>query len=175
MSCQINLFKRGEYDSNEKWRGKIWIFLIVSLSLEGGLRERLNKSSKENTNVFTIRPKYMPCIDPWEHNSQAQYWSQSKAHTTKEEEIPKREERDHTILSRTLRETIVVREVDYLKWLSNVMLVKKAYGESRMCVDFIAINEAYPKDCFPLPSIIKLVNIVAIFGLLSFLEALSYH
>ena len=42
-----------------------------------------------------------------------------------------------------------IREVEYLKWLANVVLVKKANGTWRICIDFIDINRAYPKDSFP--------------------------
>ena len=45
----------------------------------------------------------------------------------------------------------VIREVHYPKWLANVVLVKKANGKWRMCVDFTNLNKACPKDNFPLP------------------------
>ena len=43
-----------------------------------------------------------------------------------------------------------IREVFYLDWLSNVVLMKKANGKWRMCVDFTDINSACPKDNFSL-------------------------
>jgi hypothetical protein len=43
----------------------------------------------------------------------------------------------------------VIRLVKYLTWLSNVVLVKKKNGEWRMCVDFMSLNKACPKDDFP--------------------------
>ena len=46
-----------------------------------------------------------------------------------------------------------IREVQYPRWLSNVVLVKKHSGKWRMCVDFKDLNKAYPKDSFPLPKI----------------------
>ena len=46
-----------------------------------------------------------------------------------------------------------VREVNYLEWISNVVLVKKTNGKWRMCVDFTDLNKACPKDSFPLPKI----------------------
>ena len=42
-------------------------------------------------------------------------------------------------------------EVYYLNWLANVVLVRKANGKWRMCMDFTDLNKAYPKDSFPLP------------------------
>ena len=46
-----------------------------------------------------------------------------------------------------------MREVFYLDWLANVVMVKKSNGKWRMCVDFIDLNKAYPKDSFSLPRI----------------------
>jgi hypothetical protein len=44
-----------------------------------------------------------------------------------------------------------IREVDYLEWLANVVLAKKANGKWRICMDFTNLNKACPKDSFPLP------------------------
>nr|XP_023918429.1 uncharacterized protein LOC112029980 [Quercus suber] len=46
-----------------------------------------------------------------------------------------------------------IREVYYLDWLANVVLVKKSNGKWRMCVDFTDLNKTCPKDSFPLPRI----------------------
>ena len=46
-----------------------------------------------------------------------------------------------------------IREVYYPKWLANVVMVKKANGRWRMCVDFMDLNQGCPKDRFPLPRI----------------------
>ena len=35
-----------------------------------------------------------------------------------------------------------IREIQYPKWLANVVLVKKANGKWRMCVDFTDLNKA---------------------------------
>ena len=40
-----------------------------------------------------------------------------------------------------------IREIQYPEWLANVVLVKKANGKWRMCVDFTDLNKACPKDC----------------------------
>ena len=46
-----------------------------------------------------------------------------------------------------------LRELYYLDWLANVILVKKANGKWRMYVDFTDLNKACLKDSFPLPRI----------------------
>ena len=42
-----------------------------------------------------------------------------------------------------------IREIQYPEWLANVVLVKKANGKWRMCVDFTDLNKACPKDSYP--------------------------
>jgi len=66
-----------------------------------------------------------------------------------------------------------IREIQYPEWLANVILVKKVNGQWRMCVDFIDLNKACPKDSYPLPSIDALVNNASGYKLLSFLDAFS--
>ena len=39
-----------------------------------------------------------------------------------------------------------IREVYYLEWLANVVMVKKSNGKWRMCVDFTDLNKVCPKD-----------------------------
>lgn len=61
-------------------------------------------------------------------------------------------------------------------WLSNVVLVKKAYGSPQMCVACSNLNDACPKECLPLSSIDQLVDTTIGFSLMSFLDAYyGYH
>ena len=69
-----------------------------------------------------------------------------------------------------------IREVYYPNWLVNVVLVKKANGKWRICVDFTDLNKACPKDSFPLPRIDQLVDSIAGHKLLMFIDAfLGYN
>ena len=52
-------------------------------------------------------------------------------------------------------------------------MVKKANGKWRMCVDFMDLNKACPKDSYPLPRIDTLVDSIARHQLLSFIDAFS--
>jgi hypothetical protein len=70
----------------------------------------------------------------------------------------------------------VIREVKYLEWLANTVMVKKANGKWRMCIDFTDLNKACPKDEFPLPRIDSLVDATASLELVSLLDCYSgYH
>ena len=42
----------------------------------------------------------------------------------------------------------VIREVNYLEWLANVVLVSKKNGKMRICIDFTDLNKACKKDLF---------------------------
>ena len=66
-----------------------------------------------------------------------------------------------------------IREVEYPEWLANVVLVKKANGKWRLCIDFTDINKACPKDIFPLPRIDLIVDATAGHELLSFMDAIQ--
>ena len=68
-----------------------------------------------------------------------------------------------------------IREVHYPEWLANVVMVKKANGKWRMCVDFTDLNQACPKDSFPLPRIDQLVDSTVGHKLLTFMDAFSRY
>lgn len=49
-------------------------------------------------------------------------------------------------------------EVKYLRWLTNVVVVKKKNGKDRVSVDYTDQNKASSKDPFPLLHIDVMVN-----------------
>ena len=63
-----------------------------------------------------------------------------------------------------------IREIYYPEWLANIVMVKKANGKWRMCVDFTDLNNACAKDSFPLPRIDQLVDSTAGHKLLTFMD-----
>jgi hypothetical protein len=70
----------------------------------------------------------------------------------------------------------VIREVTYPEWLDNTVMVKKANGKWRMCIDFTDLNKACPKDEFSLPRIDSLVDAAGSSELMSLLDCYSgYH
>ena len=62
------------------------------------------------------------------------------------------------------------------EWLANVILVKKANGKWRMCMDFTNLNKACLKESFPLSRIDQLVDSTVGYKLLTFMDAfLGYN
>ena len=64
-----------------------------------------------------------------------------------------------------------IKEVYYLEWLANIVMVKKANGKWRMCIDFMDLNSACSKDNFPLPKIDQLMDSTVGHKLLTFMDA----
>ena len=82
-------------------------------------------------------------------------------------------ERDNVIKEEVQKLTVAkfIQEIYYPDYLANVVMVKKANGKWRMCVDFTDLNRACPKDNYPLPRIDQLVDSIAGHKLLSFMDA----
>ena len=75
-----------------------------------------------------------------------------------------------------LLEAGFIKEIDYPDWLTNVVVVPKKEGKWRVCIDYTNLNNACPKDSFPLPRIDQIVDSTAGQGMFSFLDAFSgYH
>ncbi|KAL2503713.1 Reverse transcriptase domain-containing protein [Abeliophyllum distichum] len=72
-----------------------------------------------------------------------------------------------------LLQSNIIRETQYPKWVSNPVLVKKLNGKMRTCIDFSNLNQACPKDSFPLPRIDQLMDATSGHELLSFMDAYS--
>ena len=70
-----------------------------------------------------------------------------------------------------LKQTGAIKEVFYLEWLANTVVVKKKNGKWRVCVDFTDLNKAYPKDPFPMPKIDQLEDATISHPRMSFLDA----
>ena len=75
-----------------------------------------------------------------------------------------------------LKEAGVIREIFFPEWLANTVVVKKKNGKWRVCVDFIDLNQACPKDPLPMPKIDQLVDATYGHPGMSFLDTFQgYH
>lgn len=66
-----------------------------------------------------------------------------------------------------------IREVKYPTWLASIVPVKKKNGQIRICIDYRDLNEACPKDEFPVPITELLVDATTGFSALSFMVGFS--
>ena len=75
-----------------------------------------------------------------------------------------------------LKQARAINEVFYPEWLANIVVVKKKSKKWRVCVDFIDLNKACPKDFFLMPRIDQLVDAMVGHPQMSFLDAFQgYH
>ena len=87
---------------------------------------------------------------------------------------------DHHLVIQTEIDNLLhnefIRTVKYPKWLANVVVVPNKGKKWRVCIDYMNLNDACPKDNFPLPRIDQIVDASTRHGMLSFLDAFSgYH
>jgi hypothetical protein len=66
-----------------------------------------------------------------------------------------------------------IEEVHHPVWLANPVVIPKANGKLRMCIDYTNLNKACPKDPYPLPRIDQIVDSTSGCDLLSFIDAYS--
>ncbi|KAK4380935.1 hypothetical protein Sango_3016300 [Sesamum angolense] len=69
-----------------------------------------------------------------------------------------------------LIEVSFIREVNYPMWISSIVLVRNKNGQIRICVDFRDLNNACPKDDFPLPIVELMIDASRGHEALSFMD-----
>jgi len=70
-----------------------------------------------------------------------------------------------------LKQVGAIRELFFLKWLLNTVVVKKKKGKWQVYVNFNDLNRACPKDPFPVPKINQLVDATCGHPRMSLLDA----
>jgi hypothetical protein len=101
-----------------------------------------------------------------------------RAHPVKQKTRKQAQEKQDFIVQEIekLKKAKLIREVAHPTWIANPVVVPKANGSGRLCVDFISLNKACPKDPYLLTRIDKIVDSTAGCDLLCFLDAFSgYH
>jgi hypothetical protein len=69
-----------------------------------------------------------------------------------------------------LIETKFIQQCRYAKWISNVVLVYKKNRKLRVCIDFRNLNKATPMDGYPMPIADLLIDVVAGYQIISFMD-----
>nr|CAH66086.1 H0209A05.3 [Oryza sativa] len=131
---------------------------------------------RANADVFAWRPADMPGVprEVIEHRLAVRPGARPVRQKVRRQ-APERQAFIREEVARLL-EAGFIREVIHPEWLANPMVVPKANGKLRMCIDYTDLNKACPKDPYPLPRIDQIVDSTAGCDLLCFLDAYSgYH
>ena len=147
----------------------------VEANLEGKTKQVLVQFLKKNIDVFVWSHEDMSGIDLSVITHRLNVYPSSKPVCQKKRVFAP--ERDNAIKEEVqkLATTKFIQEVYYPDLLANVVMVKKANGKWRMCVDFTDLNKACPKDSYPLPRIDQLVDSTTGHKLLSFMDDFSRY
>ena len=145
----------------------------IGTTLSPRMRAKLIQFLKENLDVFAWSHKDMPGIAPEIIQHKLNVNPNRKPIQQKRTVFAP--ERDQAVMDKVTKLLAAgfILEVHCLKWLANVVLVKKANGKWKMCVDFTDLNRTCPKDSFPLPRIDQVVDSTAGHKLLTFMDAFS--
>ena len=154
-------------DSNLERTTKIGTLAIPAI------RQALTSFLKSNGDIFAWSHKVMPMINPSVMVHKLNVSPSFPPIRQKKRVFTPEWDRAIAEEVRKLQEASFIKEVYYPNWLANVVMVKKASGKWRMCVDFTDLNKAYPKDSYPLPRVDVLVDSTARHQLLSFMDAFS--
>ena len=124
-------------------------FFQVGSQLPPQEKEGLIGFLRKNVDMFAWDAYDAPRIDP---NFICHHLNVNPLATPKKQS-PRCPSKEHTDAIRDevrkLKQGGAIKEVFYLEWLANTMIVKKKSGKWRVCVDFTDLNKACPKD--PLP------------------------
>ena len=151
-------------------------FFQVGSQLPPQEREELIGFLRRNVDVFVWHTYEAPGVDP----NFICYHLDVNPFVTPKKQTPRHSSKDH---SEAVKEEVMkvkqagaIKEVFYPEWLANTVVVKKKSGKWRVCVDFIDLNKACPKDPLPLPWIDQLVDVTVDHPRMSFLDAFQgYH
>ena len=124
-------------------------FFQVGAQLPTHEKQALIEFLRDNVDIFAWDACEAPGIDP----DFICHHLNVNPSTTPRKQPPRRSSRDYYEAVKEevtkLKRVGAIKEVFYLEWLANIVVLKKKNGKWRVCVDFIDLNKAYPKDPFP--------------------------
>uniref|UniRef100_A0A2N9FAE8 RNA-directed DNA polymerase n=1 Tax=Fagus sylvatica TaxID=28930 RepID=A0A2N9FAE8_FAGSY len=146
-------------------------YFKIGRELSPGNRTELIDFLVGNVDVFAWDPYEVPGVDP----NYIEHRLNTDPHSKPVQQKARRSAPVHAEAVQKEVEKLLqagaIREIQYPTWLSNTVVVKKKNGKWRVCVDFTNLNQACPKDPFPLPKIDQLVDATAGHDRMSFLDA----
>ena len=139
-------------------------------------KKELVEFLKGNIDVFAWNTYEAPGVDP----SFICHHLNVNPSVTPKKQPPRHSSKEHSDAVKDevmkLKQVGAIKEVFYLEWLVNTIVVKKKIGKWCVCVDFMDLNKACPKDPFSMPRIDQLVDDTMGHPRMSFLDAFQgYH
>ena len=149
--------------------------IYIRSRLAKDIRDLLVHFLKQNIEVFSWKQEDMGGIDPTVITHKLNISPSFKPVKQKRSFASERQKAINEEVKKLLKAK-VIREVEYPDWLANVVLIKKAKGKWRLCIDFTDVNRACLKDNFPLPRINLIVDATTGHELLNLMDAfLGYN
>ncbi|KAK9066680.1 hypothetical protein SSX86_014003 [Deinandra increscens subsp. villosa] len=150
--------------------------VTLGASLSPKIRHHLKQLLQENMDIFAFTHSDMTGVprDVAEHHLGV---SQNiKPYVQKQRHMGEKRKKFITSEVQKLEAAGIVRQIKNSTWIANPVVVPKADGTWRMCVDYTNLNKACPKDAYPLPVIDEKVDSLVPFRLKCFLDAYKgYH
>ena len=151
-------------------------YFQIGSSMEDGDKIKMLLFLIQNVDVFTWSPYEVPGVDP---EFIVHKLNMNPSFPPKKQKL-RRSSKEHVEAVRMevqrLKKAGAIREILFLEWLANTMVVRKKNGKWRVCVDFTDLNRACPKDPFLMPKIDQLVDATYGHPRMSFLDAFQgYH
>ena len=121
----------------------------IGSKLAEDLKSLLTQFLRQNRDVFAWKQVDMGGIDPTVITHRLNTSPSFKPVKQKRRSFaPERQKAINEEVGKLLQAG-AIREVEYPEWLANVVLVKKANGKWRLCIDFTDINKACLKETSP--------------------------
>ena len=146
-------------------------FFLIGTQLPPQEKEELVEFFRKNIDVFAWNAYEAPGVDP----SFIYHHLNVNPSIIPKRQLPRHLSKEHVDAVKDevmkLKQVGVIKEVFYLEWLANTVVVKKKNGKWQVCVDFTNLNKACLKDPFPMPQIDQLVDAMVGHPRMSFLDA----
>jgi len=145
----------------------------IGTSLKLDNRMAIGTTLAKNADLFAWTATDMPGVDPKVITHRLQLYKEARLIAQKKRNLGDERRQATRAEADKLLQAGFIRKAHYTTWLANVVMVKKANGKWRMCVDYTDLNKACPKDSYPLLTIDRLVDGAVGHHVLSFLDAYS--
>ena len=132
--------------------------VYISTLLSEEEKAQLHQVIQFNADEFSLTHADMPGINPIHSSHKLNVAPSAKLVRQKVRRFhPDRHSIIQTEVDNLLQNGFII-SVKYPDWLANVVVVPKKGNKWRVCVDYTVLNDACPKDSFPLPRIDHIVD-----------------